>query len=268
MAPPKLGITLFPTDTGLHPVRLAQEVEGRGFESLFLPEHSHIPASRESQWPGAQPGNEDLPEYYWHINDQLVCLSMAAAVTENLRLGTAVTLVPQHDPIWLAKQIATLDHLSDGRVVLGVGFAWNKEQCRAHGVEFATRRTATEDAVGVMRALWTQDKASYDGAITSLKPSWAYPKPAQVGGPPILLGGGWGPKLMEHLCRWADGWMPISARPSLDRRLQVMRDAAVSHGRDPASLSITVMGATEDPAGLENLGNEGVERAVLTIWEH
>ncbi len=112
MAPPKLGITLFPTDTGLHPVRLAQEVEGRGFESLFLPEHSHIPASRVTPWPGAQPDNEDLPEYYWHINDQIVCLSMAAAVTTDLHLGTAVTLAPQHDPIWLAKQFATLDHLS------------------------------------------------------------------------------------------------------------------------------------------------------------
>ncbi len=119
-----------------------------------------------------------------------------------------------------------------------------------------------------MRALWTQEEASYNGTVSSLAPSWAYPKPAQSGGPPVLLGGGWGPKLMEHLCRWADGWMPISARPSLERRLQVMRDAAATHGRDPATLTVTVMGATEDPAGLENLGNEGVERAVLTIWQN
>lgn len=266
MAPPAIGITLFPTCRTLPPVRLAREVEARGFESLFLPEHSHIPASRLTRWPGAQPGAEELPDYYWHINDQIVSLSMAAAVTSSLRLGTAVTLVPQHDPIWLAKQIATLDHLSGGRVVLGVGFAWNREQCEAHGVDFATRREATEDAVGIMRALWTQDEASYEGSLRSLEPSWAQPKPAQDGGPPILLGGGWGPKLFAHLCRWADGWMPISARPSLTSRLELLHRAAEEHGRDPASISVTVMGAVEDPAGLANLGDEGVDRAVLTIW--
>lgn len=267
MAVPAIGITLFPTSRTLPPAQLAVEVESRGFESLWLPEHSHIPASRTTRWPGARPGSDDpLPDYYWHINDQIVSLSMAAAVTTTLRLGTAVTLVPQHDPIWLAKQVATLDHLSGGRVELGVGFAWNREQCESHGVPFAQRRELTEDYVGIMRALWTQDEASYEGRLRSLEPSWAYPKPAQVGGPPIRLGGGWGRKLMEHMCRWADGWMPISARPSLEKRLAVMRQAAEEHGRDPATLSVTVMGAVEDPAGLANLGDEGVDRAVLTVW--
>lgn len=266
MAPPAIGITLFQTSRTLPPARIATEVEGRGFESLWLPEHSHIPASRLTRWPGARPGNEDLPDYYWHINDQIVSLSMAAAVTTSLRLGTAVNLLPQHDPIWLAKQVATLDHLSGGRVELGVGFAWNREQCAAHGIDFATRRELTEDHVGIMRALWTQETASYRGSLRSLEPSWANPKPAQAGGPPIILGGGWGPKLMAHLCRWADGWMPISARASLGERLDLMRRAAEDHGRDPASLSVTVMGAIEDPAGLANLGEEGVDRAVLTIW--
>ncbi len=266
MAPPAIGITLFPTSRTMAPARIASEVEDRGFESLWLPEHSHIPASRLSPWPGARPGAEELPDYYWHINDQIVSLSMAAAVTTSLRLGTAVTLIPQHDPIWLAKQVATLDHLSGGRVELGVGFAWNREQCEAHGVPFAARRELTEDHVGVMRALWSQDTASYSGGLRSLEPSWAQPKPAQAGGPPIILGGGWGPKLMAHLCRWADGWMPISARPSLRERLDVMYRAAEEHGRDPATLTVTVMGAVEDPAGLANLGEEGVDRAVLTIW--
>lgn len=265
-AVPALGVTLFPTDRSMPPAELAREVEGRGFESLFLPEHSHIPSSRETPWPGAQPGNDELPDYYWRLHDQIVSLSMAAAVTEQLLLGTAVTLVPQHDPIWLAKQVATLDHLSGGRVVLGVGFAWNREQCEAHGVPFARRREVTRDHVAIMRALWSQDEATYQGELRSLSPSWAFPKPAQQGGPPILLGGGWGPELLRHLCEWADGWMPISGRSSLASRLEIVREAAEHHGRPFDSISVTVMGAVEDAAGLAQLGVEGVDRAILTIW--
>lgn len=266
MSLPKIGITLFPTDRTLSPVRIATEVEARGFESLFLPEHSHIPTSRSTPWPGAQPGNVDLPDYYWHINDQIVSLSMAAAVTTNLRLGTAVTLIPQHDPIWLAKQLATLDHLSGGRVVLGVGFAWNREQCKNHNIDFTKRREITRDNVAIMRALWNTEEASHSGQTRDLAPSWAYPKPAQKGGPPIILGGGWGPKLFAHLGEWADGWMPISGRASLGSRLDLLHQAAVAHGRDPKSLSITVMGAIETVEGLESLAAEGVDRAVWTVW--
>ena len=263
---PRLGITMFPTDRTLSPVRLAQEVEGRGFESLWFPEHSHIPASRMTRWPGATEGNEQLPDYYWHLHDQVVALSMAAAVTDKLLLGTGVTLLPQHDPVWLAKQIASLDFLSGGRVQLGVGFAWNREQSETHGVDFARRRELTRDHVGIMRALWTQETASYRGSIARLEPAWAHPKPQQPGGPPIYLGGGWGPKLMDHVVEWANGWMPISARPSLASRLAVMRDAALARGREPETLSVVVMGANETAAGLENLGREGVEHAVLTVW--
>lgn len=266
MTVPAIGITLFPTCRTLPPAQLAREAEARGFESIWFPEHSHIPASRLTRWPGAQPGNEDLPDYYWHLNDQIVGLSMAAAVTETIRLGTAVNLIPQHDPVWLAKQVATLDHLSGGRVELGVGFAWNREQCVSHGVDFARRREITRDNVGIMRALWTQDTAAYEGTLRSLEPSWAYPKPAQDGGPPIILGGGWGPKLLAHLCEWADGWMPISARSSLAGRLELVHAAAAEAGRDPATISVTVMGATDDPDGLVSLGDEGIDRAVLTIW--
>lgn len=264
---PRVGITMFCTDRSPSPVELARAVESRGFESLFLPEHSHIPTSRETPWPGATPGAEDLPDYYWHINDQIVALSMAAAVTTDLRLGTAVTLVPQHDPIWLAKQVATLDRLSGGRVELGVGFAWNREQCESHGVDFAKRREVTRDNVAIMRSLWNDDVASHQGATATLAPSLAYPKPAQPGGPPIILGGGWGPKLFAHLCEWADGWMPISARGSLAKRLALMHDAAHAVGRDPATISVTVMGASTDPDDLANLATEGVDRVVWTIWE-
>jgi probable F420-dependent oxidoreductase len=264
--PPLIGITLFTTDRSIHPVELARAVEERGFESLFLPEHSHIPASRRTPWPGARPGDEELPDFYWHLLDQVVALSMAAAVTERLTLGTAVTLVAQHDPIWLAKQIATLDALSGGRVVLGVGFGWNREQGEHHGVDHATRRERTEEHLALMRALWTQDEASFEGRHVHLDPSWAYPKPARPGGPPVLLGGGWGPKLFDAITRCADGWMPISARSSLAERVAPLRERFAAAGRDPDSIRIAVTGATTDPAGLEALGREGVERAILTIW--
>ena len=263
---PAVGITTFSTDRSMHPVELAREVEARGFESLFLPEHSHIPTSRRSPWPGSPTGDEALPDLYWHLNDQLVALSMAAAVTERLTLGTAVTLVAQHDPIWLAKQVATLDHLSGGRVVLGIGFGWNREQTEQHRVRFAERRALTEEHVAVMRALWTQHEASFDGELTRLEPSLAYPKPQRPGGPPVLLGGGWGPRLFDAIARYGDGWMPISARHSLGDRLTALRRRVEAAGRDPGALSIAVMGATTDPAGLVALGEEGVDRAVMTVW--
>lgn len=265
-APPALGITLFPTDRSIHPVQLAREVEVRGFESLFLPEHSHIPTSRESPWPGSVDGSALLPDYYSRINDQIVSLAMAAAVTEQLTLGTAVTLVPQHDPIWLAKQVATLDHLSGGRVVLGVGFGWNVEQMRGHGVDPDKIRSNTRDKVGLMRALWTDDVASYDSDNARLEPSWAWPKPAQPGGPAIVLGGGWGPVLFGHIAEWGDGWMPVSARSSIADRLGPLRRAFEDRGRDPDSIEIVLAGATTDPGGLASLGAEGVQRALLTIW--
>ena len=191
---------------------------------------------------------------------------MAAAVTSELVLGTAVTLVAQHDPIWLAKQLATLDSLSGGRLWLGAGFGWNREQGEQHGVPFADRRLLTEDHIGIMRALWIEHEASHAGTLRSLQPSWAYPKPARPGGPPVLLGGGWGPVLFDAIARYADGWMPISARTSIRNRLDPLRQRFEEVGRDPDSIQIAVMGATTDPAGLVALGAEGVQRAILTVW--
>ena len=262
---PSIGVTLMDTDRMMPPAELAREIEARGLESLFLAEHSHIPASRKTVWPGSPPGeNIPLPDTYWHINDQIVALSMAAAVTEKIELGTSVTLVPQHDPIWLAKQIATLDHLSGGRVVLGVGFGWNEEQTASHGVEFKTRRARTEEAIGVMRALWTQEEASFDGEFFTLEPSWAYPKPRRA--IPIIMGGGWGPVLFDAITRYGDGWMPITARPTIADRVQPLRDRFEAAGRDPASVQIAITGAVEDPDGIITLGREGVQRVLLTVW--
>ncbi len=262
----KIGITLFATDRLMPPARIAREVETRGFDSLFLPEHSHIPTSRRTRWPGARPGHDDpLPDYYYHLHDQIVALSMAAAVTEQITLGTAVTLLPQHDPIWMAKQVATLDHLSGGRVVLGVGFGWNVEQGENHGVAFGARRERTEECVHIMRALWNEHEAAYEGEQLQLAPAWAYPKPAQAGGPPIIIGG-MGPRTYDAIARYADGWMPITGRGSLAGRIDPLREAFERHGRDPASIRVFVMGASENPDDLASLHAEGVEHVCLTIW--
>ncbi len=263
----KIGITLFDTDRAMHPAELGREIEARGFDALYLPEHSHIPISRRTRWPGSRPGHDDpLPDFYSRLNDPFIALASIAAVTERLEIGTSVTLVPQHDPIRLGKTTATLDHLSGGRLRLGIGFGWNEEQTEAHGADFRTRRGRTEDCVGIMRALWTQEEASYEGRHARLEPSWAWPKPAQPSGPPILLGGGHGPQLFDAITRYGDGWMPITARSSIADRVAPLKERFAAAGRDPDSLKIVVCGATTDPDGLANLAAEGVDTAALTIW--
>ena len=266
--PPAIGISMFSTDRSIHPTELATAIEARGFASLYLPEHSHIPASRATPWPGARPDTDDpLPEYYSHMNDPLIALSMAAAVTDRLELGTSVTLIAQHDPIWLAKQFATLDHLSGGRLVMGAGFGWNVEQAENHGVDFRRRRQQTEEYIQTMRALWTDHEASYQGEFVTLEPSWAYPKPSRPGGLPIVMGGGHGPVLFDAIARYADGWMPITSRTSIADRLARLKAGFEAAGRDPESIEVIIAGCTTDPDGLTNLGREGVGRALLTIWQ-
>ena len=261
----RIGITTFSLDDTIHPVELARACEERGFESLWLPEHSHIPTSRQSPWPGSLTG-EPLPDYYWRMQDQFVALSMAAAVTERLVLGTSVTLIAQRDPIWLAKQVASLDHLSGGRVVLGIGYGWNREEAESHGTDWSTRRAAVREKVLAMKALWTHEVASFDGEHVHVPPALAQPKPAQAGGPRVIVGGGFGPKLFAAIAEWADGWMPISARPSLAKRMAPLQETWAAAGRDPAALEVDVMGATDDAAGLEQLASEGITRALLTLW--
>jgi probable F420-dependent oxidoreductase len=261
----RLGVTLLSADTTIRPDDLARAAEERGFESIWLPEHSHIPTSRESPWPGSLTG-DPLPDAYSHLHDAFVGLAMAAAVTTRLRLGTSVLLMAQRDPIWTAKQISSLDSLSGGRMEVGVGIGWNREEMANHGASFDDRWSLVRENVAAMRALWTHDVAEYVGEHVQVAPSWQWPKPAQHGGPPIHLGGGTGPRLLGEVVKWADGWLPISARTSLRSRLQLLRDACDRTGRDPASVFVSVFGATTDPAGLETLANEGVHRAVLTSW--
>ena len=180
-------------------------------------------------------------------------------------LGTAVTLVAQHDPVWLAKQIATLDFHSGGRVELGVGFGWNREEYEAHGNKFSDRYTRTRDNIGIMRALWTQDEAAFEGVSQSLQSSWSWPKPARP--IPLLVGGGSGPRLLQHLFEWGDGWMPIrSPKGSFTKEVEKVRRLAEEAGRDPSSISMTVMNAPKGIDELEELAQLNIDRLVFTIW--
>jgi probable F420-dependent oxidoreductase len=254
-------------DDGISPTELARAVEERGFESLWLPEHSHIPISRDTPWPGSLSG-EPLPEVYSHLLDMTVSLAMAAAVTTRLRLGTSVALLAARDVLWTAKEYATLDRLSGGRVEFGVGFGWNREELANHGVGFERRWDHTREAAVALRSVWNDDVASFDGEHVAFTPSWAWPKPARSDGPKVHVGGGAGPRVLRNVAEWADGWMPISARSSLADRLARLDEACDRAGRDRREIDVSVFGATTDPDGLANLFEEGVHRAVLTLPSH
>ena len=258
------GLFIFPTDTTLQPVEAGRAAEEAGFESLFFPEHSHIPVSRETPWGGVSEA-APLPDWYWRSMDPLVALGAVAATTTRLRLGTGITLVAQRDPIWLAKEVATLDHVSDGRVVFGIGYGWNKEEMASHGVTYKQRRKLLREKVLMMKALWTQEEASFDGGLLHLEPSWAWPKPVQKPHPPILMGGAAGPKTIADMVRFCDGWMPLATRHDLDNDLAKVREAVAGAGRDPAAFNITAYGTKSTEENVEHLIGLGVDRIVFNL---
>ncbi|MEV7278164.1 TIGR03619 family F420-dependent LLM class oxidoreductase [Streptomyces sp. NPDC093111] len=256
----RISTTLFLTDETITPVRLARELEQRGFAGLYLPEHTHIPAERTTPYPAGGP----LPPEYTRVLDPFVALGQAAAVTEHLLLGTGVTLVMEHDPISLAKRVATLDHLSGGRFTLGVGFGWNREEADDHGVTWSTRRERTREAVHLMRALWAPDPTAYTAPSgLSVRASLAWPKPAG-GAPRTLVGGAAGPKLFEHIADYADGWMPIGGR-GLTRTLPVLREAWERAGRDPKTLQVVPFAIHPDPGKLAHYAELGCEEVVAQL---
>ncbi|MGW7407097.1 LLM class F420-dependent oxidoreductase [Streptomyces sp. NPDC054833] len=261
----RIAVTIFLTDETIAPVRLARELEQRGFAGLYLPEHTHIPVERTTPYPA---GGE-LPREYGRTLDPFVALGQAAAVTERLGLGTGITLVAQHDPIALAKQIATLDHLSDGRFTLGLGFGWNVEEAADHGVEWRTRRELVRDRMGLMRALWDEEPTSYEGEFGSVRASRAHPKPAQkprrpVVGPRTLVGGAAGPKLFAHIAEYADGWMPIGGR-GLAESLPVLRSVWADAGRDPAALQVVPYAVQPTPGKLAHYAELGIGETVVQL---
>jgi probable F420-dependent oxidoreductase len=258
------GLFMFPTDQTIGPIELAERAEEAGFESLWFPEHSHIPTSRATPWGGVK-GAAPLPEWYWRTHDAFVALGAVAARTDRLRLGTGITLVPQRDPIWLAKEVATLDYLSGGRVIFGVGYGWNKEEMASHGVDYKARRAMLREKVLLMKSLWTEEVASFDGDLFDLEPSWAWPKPIQRPHPPIILGAAAGPKSIAAMVEFCDGWMPLATRHELGEHVEQVRSALSEAGRDPDAFNISAYSVKPELERLHELDRLGVNRAVFSL---
>lgn len=188
-----------------------------------------------------------------------------AATTTRLKLGTGITLVAQRDPIWLAKEVASLDHISAGRVIFGIGYGWNKEELASHGVAYQLRRAILRERILLMKSLWTEDVASFQGELLHLEPSWAWPKPVQRPHPPIIMGGAAGPKTIADMVEFCDGWMPLGTRHDLDGKLSIVRKAVEAAGRDPSAFSITAYGAKGANENVEHLIKLGVDRIVFNL---
>ena len=258
----KYGISIFITDTSIRPDEIARAVEDRGFESIWLPEHSHIPVSRVTPWGGVE-GAPPLPEQYWRTLDTFVALAYAATATTTLRLGTGISLVAQRDPIWTAKEVATLDHLSGGRIDFGIGYGWNKEEMANHRVAYRDRRAVLREKILVMKALWTEDVAVFTGEHLQLEPSWAWPKPVQKPHPPIVLGAAAGPRTIADMVEFCDGWQPLATRHDIAGQIGGVRQAVADAGRDPEAFEITASGARVED--LETLEAAGVDRAIFGL---
>jgi len=256
----KYGLLMFSTDYAIHPADLARAAEERGFESLLFPEHTHIPASRSSPWPGGP----TLPKEYWHTNDVFVALAIAAAVTSKIKIGTGICLVVEHDPITLAKQVATLDSLSNGRVLFCIGGGWNREEMANHGTDFTQRWGVLRERIAAMKEIWTREEASYHGEHVDFAPLWSWPKPVQKPHPPILLGTG-SARGRQRVVDYCDGWMPIAGRDDVLAGIADLRARAEASGRDPASVSVTIFGAAAERERLESYRKAGVERVVFAL---
>jgi probable F420-dependent oxidoreductase len=223
------GIVLFTSDRGITPAQAAKASEERGFDTFYVPEHTHIPVKREAAHPGT--GDATLPDdRYMRTLDPWVSLATAAVVTSRIRLATAVALPAESDPVTLAKTIATLDHLSGGRVTVGAGFGWNTDELADHGVPAGKRRTVLREYVEAMRALWTQEEAAYDGEFVNFGPCWAFPKPVQAH-VPLIIGAGGGPKTFGWIARHADGWMTTPGEDDIGGKAAALREAWAAANR-------------------------------------
>jgi probable F420-dependent oxidoreductase len=262
------GVLMFPTDYAIQPVPLARAAEERGFESLFFPEHTHIPASRLSPWPGGG----DLPRDYWHSHDPMVGLTAAAVATRDLKVGTGIALVTERDPILMAKQVASLDMISEGRVLLGVGAGWNAEEMANHGVAFEHRWRVLEERILAMREIWSNEEAEFHGDHVDFDPLWSYPKPHQPGGPKVLLGASskW---TWQRIADYGDGWFPIHQTPAraaaqgsvdYDEGIRQVRDAWNRAGRT-GSPDFSIFGVGPDEKRVRELIEMGFNRIIFGL---
>ena len=256
-----IGAAIFATDYAIRPDELARDLEQRGYESLWLPEHTHIPASRRSPYPGGG----DLPKEYWHTHDPFLALTAAAMATKKLRVATGICLIIQRDPIITAKQVASLDMLSGGRFIFGIGGGWNAEEMENHGTNFKKRWRVLRERVLAMKEIWTKEEAEFHGEFVNFDKIWSYPKPVQKPHPPILMGGD-GPTTFNRVIEFSNGWLPLGYRKiDITQKIRDLRRQAEAAGRDPKSVSITVFGANPQPATLDELRKAGVERAVFML---
>jgi probable F420-dependent oxidoreductase len=262
------GVLMFPTDYAIAPHVLASEAEARGFESVFFPEHTHIPASRKTPWPGGA----ELPREYSHTHDPFVALAVSAAVTKTIKVATGICLITERDPIVMAKQVASLDMLSNGRVILGIGAGWNVEEMANHGVEFGSRWKVTRERVLAMRRIWSEDAAEFHGEFVDFEPIWSYPKPARRGGPPVLMGASsrWS---WARIAEYCDGWMPIyqdtrrqQASGGIDYAdgVRKTRDAWKKAGRS-GEPDFSIFGVPPNRARVEELIGFGFNRLIFGL---
>jgi probable F420-dependent oxidoreductase len=256
-----IGVAIFATDYSIRPDELARELEQRGYESLWLPEHTHIPASRRTPYPGGG----DLPKEYWHTHDPFVALTAAATVTTKLRIATGISLIIQRDPITTAKEVASLDMLSGGRFIFGIGGGWNAEEIEDHGTAYKSRWRLLRERVLALKEIWTKEEAEFHGEFVNFDKIWSYPKPIQKPHPPILMGGD-GATTFDRVVEFCDGWMPLGYRMgNLAERMAALHQHADAAGRDPKSISVTIFGANPEPKTLEAFEAAGAERAIFML---
>ena len=256
-----LGIEMFATDYAIRPEELARACEERGFESLWFPEHTHIPASRRTPFPLGG----DLPRDYWHTHDLFVALMAAAAVTTTLKVGSGICLAIERDPITMAKEVASVDQLSHGRLLFGIGGGWNAEEMENHGTPFKKRWQVLREKIEAMKEIWTKEAAEYHGEFVNFEPIWCYPKPRQKPHPPILLGSHTSNGL-DRVVRYCDGWIPNArAYKDLPAVVRDLRARAEKAGRRPDEISISLLGVPEEEVMLQQYRQLGVERAIFFV---
>ena len=255
----QFGVFMFPTDFSIGPAELARAVEERGFESLLFPEHTHIPASRLS----AFPGGGELPQEYSHVLDPFVALTVAAAATTRLRLGTGICLVIERDPIVLAKEVASVDVVSGGRFLFGIGGGWNREEMENHGTDYTRRWKLLRERIEAMKEIWSSDEATYHGEFVNFERIWSWPKPAQKPHPPILVGGD-GERTLQRVVRYGDEWMPLGrSGRQFGERIKELAELAAKAGR--GRIPVSIFAAPSDPATLEQYRKDGGDRALFPL---
>ncbi len=255
------GASMFATEYAMHPANLARALEERGFESLWLPEHTHIPTTRRSPWPGGK----DLPKEYWHTYDPFIALTAVAMATTQLRIATGICLIVERDPIVTAKEVASLDQLSGGRFIFGIGGGWNAEEMRNHGTDFKKRWRVLRERVLAMKEIWTQEEAEFHSEFVNFDKIWLYPKPIQKPHPPILMGGH-GPTTFDRIIEFCDGWIPIGLEPAvIPEKISILRQRAEAVGRNPKQISVSIFGAKPEQRTVDEWKKTEVERLIFGL---